>query len=197
MYGLQIVIGDKELTERKRLKSMLIKNGYGVIGEAGDGIGAMRYIRGLQPDLAILDSQLPGQEVLDLWGISAEDHLPPIILTAPNSNKHILQKAKEGWVFGLLIKPIEEEQMVATIEIAVANHQKLANVDKEMEKLTYQLKARKLVEKAKGILMRAEGVTEEEAFKWLRQQSMDKRKSMETVAEAIILSHQMKADERR
>jgi len=197
MYGLQIVIGDSELTERKRLKSMLVKNGYGVIGEALDGIGAMKHIRGLQPDLAILDSQLPGQEVLDLWGISAEDHLPPIILTAPNSNKHIIQKAKEGWVFGLLIKPIEEEQMVATIEIAVATHQKLVNVDKEMEKLKYQLKARKIIEKAKGILMRAEGMTEEEAFQWLRQQSMDKRKAMETVAEVIIFSHQMKTDKRR
>jgi response regulator NasT len=134
---------------------------------------------------------------LDLWGISAEDHLPPIILTAPNSNKHIIQKAKEGWVFGLLIKPIEEEQMVATIEIAVATHQKLVNVDKEMEKLKYQLKARKIIEKAKGILMRAEGMTEEEAFQWLRQQSMDKRKAMETVAEVIIFSHQMKTDKRR
>jgi response regulator NasT len=197
MYSLQVVIGDKELNERKRLKSMLVKNGYGVIGEAVDGIGAMKYIRGLQPDLVILDSQLPGQEMLDLWGISAEDHLPPIILTAPNSNKHFLQKAKEGWVFGVLVKPVEEEQLVATIEIVVANHQKMINMEKEMETLKYQLHARKLIERAKGILMKTEGLSEEEAFRWLRQQSMDKRKSMETVAEVIILSHQMKTGERR
>lgn len=194
MYGLQIVIGDHDPLGRKNLKKMLIKNGYGVIGEAEEGFAAMKYVRGLQPDLAILDSGLPGQEVLDLTRISAEDGLPPIILMAPNSNKHILQKTRDGWVFGLIIKPVEEEQLVAAIEVAITTHQKVMTLEKELDQVKYQLKARKTIEKAKGILMREKGLSEEQAFKWLRQQSMDRRKPMEAVAEIIVLSRQLKID---
>ncbi|MDW7673313.1 MAG: ANTAR domain-containing protein [Bacillota bacterium] len=194
MYGLNIIIGNSDIKERKNLRDILTRNGYHVAGEAADGYSAMKLIRSLQPDVAILDSQLNGQNVLDIARISAEDHLAPIILTTDYNRRNLLDKAKEGWVFGFIMKPFDEEQLVATVEITAVVYKKIAAKEKQVEDLKYQLQARKAIEKAKGLLMVRKGYSEEQAYKWMRDQSMEKRKSLETIALAVIKTYHAKVN---
>lgn len=184
----RIVIADGDPAFRKNLKALLNRSGYLIIGEAGDGISTLKLIRNVEPDLVILDTSLPSADSIELIKIISEDRLAPIILVSSSHFQETLAKAKESYVFAYLTKPFSESTLVASIEIAMANYQKIMHLNKEVLELRETLETRKITEKAKGILMKTMGITEEEAFKKLQRESMNKRISIRQVAEAVILA---------
>ncbi|MBC7323741.1 MAG: ANTAR domain-containing protein, partial [Moorella sp. (in: Bacteria)] len=165
--------------------------GYWVIGEAGDGLSALKLIRSRQPDLLIIAAELPGMDGLEVARIVHEDKLAPVIVLAGAQGPGLLEKARDARVAALLLKPVEEASLLPAIEIALANYQEIIRLEKQIKELKETLETRKLVERAKGILMETLGISEAEAFRRIQKQSMNKRVSMRQVAEAIILAQSL------
>jgi response regulator NasT len=187
----RIVIADDESLIRLDLREMLVHLGYDVIGEAGDGRSAMDLARKLRPDLVIMDIKMP-----DLDGISAaegltEDRIAPVVLLTAYSDQALVDRAKEAGVVGYVVKPFREAELMPVIELSLARFEEFQALEREVGDLKEALESRKVVERAKGVLMEAHGLRESEAFHRIRKTSMDARKSMREVAEAILLTHEM------
>lgn len=191
MFGSRIVVADEDPIFRKSLKDMLQKGGYLVTHEVGDGQSAIRAIRSVEPDLVILNAQLPVTEGIEVAKIVEESHLAPVILIANRSRQNLLEQAKKTSAMAFLVKPISELNLFAAIELALANYEKVTSLQKEVTELKNTLASRKVIEKAKGLLMNRLGINEEGAFKKLQQQSMKTRTSMKSVAEAIIVAYEV------
>lgn len=188
----RIIIVDADEIWRKNLKTMLVKLGYLIVGEATDGPGALKLMRARHPDLLVIHDQLPGLNGLEVARILYEDKLGPVVITTDYIRQDLIEKAREARVFSVMAKPIEENSLLPAVELALGNYQEIIRLEKQIKELKDTLENRKLVEKAKGILMKSMGISEEEAFKRIQRQSMNKRLSMRAVAEAIILAHNIK-----
>jgi len=191
MYLSRIVLADSDNRSRKRLKEMLGKIGYGVVGEAKDGLTALTLIRSTQPDMIILDVNLSVMETIDVVRIVEEGRLAPVLLLAPPHQREWVNVVKDSWVMSLLFKPVNEISLEAQIELARAKYDKLITMEREISELKETIATRKVVEKAKGILMKTKRMSEQEAFRYIQQQSMNKRVTKKAVAEAIILSQEL------
>jgi response regulator NasT len=187
----RIIIADDESLIRLDLREMLTHLGYDVIGEAGDGRSAMDLARKLRPDLVIMDIKMP-----DVDGISAaegltEDRIAPVVLLTAYSDQALVDRAKEAGVVGYVVKPFREAELMPVIELSLARFEEFQALEREVGNLKDALESRKVVERAKGVLMEVHGLREAEAFHRIRKTSMDARKSMREVAEAILLTHEM------
>ncbi|KKM10193.1 Fis family transcriptional regulator [Clostridiales bacterium PH28_bin88] len=191
MLGTKIFVASGDETIRRTLKSILTKEGYHVVGEGEDGAGTLRGVRSVIPDLVILDADIPGTSGMEVAKILEEDRLAPIILLTSTWQKELVQKAKEFWVLSFVVKPISDTILLPAVESALATFHRVRNLEKEVAKLKDTLESRKLVEKAKGILMQNLGLSEAQAFRRIQQQSMNKSMTMKAVAEAIILAFEM------
>lgn len=189
MFGSKIFLASKDSCLRKRLKNILIKTGYTFVGEAEDGISALRMVRAIEPDLVIVDSELPGMTALELSKIIEEDRIAPIIVIASSLEGELAEKARESWIFAFVVTPVEERNLIAASESAIINYERMIKLEEEVKKLKNTIETRKVVEKAKGILMDNLGLTEAEAFRKIQHQSMDKGIPMKQVAEAVILTY--------
>lgn len=189
MASQRIIIVDEDETWRKSLKTMLGKLGYLVVGDASDGTSALKLIRTRLPDLLICQDNVPGLNGLELAQILYEDKLGPVILTTDYMQQESVEKAREARVFAIMLKPIEESALLPAVELALGNYQEIIKLEKQVSELRDTLETRKMVEKAKGILMKSMKISEDEAFKKIQKQSMNKRISMRAVAEAVILAH--------
>lgn len=190
MSEQRVVIADADPSCRRSLKALLQQAGYLIVGEADDGLSALKLIRNRQPDLIIMEDRLAimdGEEVAD---IVQEEALAPIVLMTGNDRFHNRQKITRD--FAYVIKPVSESNLFPVIDLVMRNYRKIRALEDEIVKLKETLETRKLVEKAKGILMDGMGITEAEAFKRIQKQSMNKRMSMKSVAKAIILAHELK-----
>ena len=188
--GISVVIADDEPISRMDLKELLTEGGYTVLSEVSDGFDAVEQCKLYHPDLVILDIKMP---FLD--GISAakiiyeEDLADTIIMLTAYSEREFIDQAKGCGVSGYLVKPIDEKSLVPSIELAVARSQELKRLRKDMEKVSEQLKSRSVIEKAKGIIMQEQGMTEQEAYDYIRKLSLDKHLSMRRVAEIILVKN--------
>ncbi|SHE47561.1 ANTAR domain-containing response regulator [Desulforamulus putei] len=194
MANPRIVIVDADEAWCKHLKTMLGKLGYLVVGDASDGPGALKLVRTRHPDLLIIQDHLPGLSGLEVARIMYEDQLGPVIITTDYMQQDLIEKAREARVFSILLKPVEEHALLPAVELAMGNYQEIIKLEKQVKELRDTLETRKLVEKAKGILMRTMKLSEEEAYKRIQKQSMNKRISMRAVAEAVILAHNINQD---
>nr|WP_205829680.1 response regulator [Microbispora sp. CL1-1] len=182
----RVVIAEDEALIRLDLKEMLEEDGYAVVGEAGDGETAVKLAVELRPDLVILDVKMP---VLD--GISAAERIvseriaPCLILTA-FSQRDLVERARDAGAMAYLVKPFTKGDLVPAIEMAVSRHEEIAALEKEVSTLSERLETRKLVERAKGLLMAQHGWTEPQAFRWIQKASMDRRMSMRQVAQIVV-----------
>jgi len=192
MSEYRIVLADADTTWSKNIKAMLNKSGYWVVGEAGDGVSALKMIRSRQPDLLIIDASLPGMDGLQIARIAHEDKLAPVIVTSSSSHQGIMEKAREARVYALLFKPVSESSLLPAVELALVNYQEVINLERNIKDLKETLETRKLVERAKGILMDTMGLSEPESFRRMQRQSMNQRVSMRVVAEAVIMSYELK-----
>jgi len=195
MEYLRIVIADDESIIRMDLRGMLEQMGHTVIGEAGDGIKAVAMIRELKPDVAILDIKMPDMDGIDAAKIISNEKLAPVLLLTAYSQMDLIDRAKEAGVFAYLVKPFKESDLMPALEIAIARYREFSEMEREAATLADKLETRKLLDRAKGILMDQHGLSEAEAFRRIQVQSMNTRRPMKEVAEAIIIAHEVKSGE--
>jgi len=186
MFGARIVIADADAVFRKKLKEILLLAGYLVVGEVSEGRSALKVVFQTNPDLVIMDTMLPGAAGLDVIRIIEEHRVAPVILLADSRGQDTLEEAKDFWIFAFLIKPVNEAQLLPAIEIAIANFRKFIKLEEENKQLKQALEERKLVEKAKGLVMEARALGEKEAYKYLQRLSMDNCVPMVIVARKVI-----------
>ncbi len=191
MAQFRIIIADDESIIRMDLKEMLTNLGHLVVGEAGDGTSAVNLARELRPDIVIMDIKMPDLDGIEAARILAEENIAPILLLTAYSQQELIERAKEAGVVGYLVKPFRESDIGPAIEVAIARFHELRSLGERVEDLEESLAARKAVDRAKGILMDTQRLSESEAFRKIQKMSMDTRKSMREIAEAIILAHQM------
>ncbi|MBQ0988380.1 response regulator [Streptomyces sp. F63] len=182
----RVVIAEDEALIRLDLKEMLEEEGYSVVGEAGDGEKAVELAREHRPDLVILDVKMP---VLD--GISAAEQIAaesiaPVLMLTAFSQRELVERARDAGAMAYLVKPFSKSDVVPAIEMAVSRFTQLKALESEVADLTQRLETRKLVDRAKSVLQTQYGLTEPAAFRWIQKTSMDRRLSMQQVAEAII-----------
>ena len=192
MAEQRIVLVDNDSNWRKNLKSMLTKLGYWVVGETGDGLNALKMVRSRQPELVIIDAGISGMDGFEVAKIIHEDKLAPVIILTSTHSQAMVEKAKEARVSALLTKPVDEMSILPAIELALANYGEIVKLESKVKELKELLETRKLLERAKGILIETMGLTEAEAFRRMQKQSMNKRISMRQVAEAVILAQNLK-----
>ncbi|TAK23269.1 MAG: response regulator [Chloroflexota bacterium] len=189
MTQVRVLIADDESIIRLDLREMLSGLGYAVVGEAGDGATAVRLARELKPDVVVMDVKMPEMDGIDAARAISDERIAPVLLLTAFSQQDLARRASEAGVAGYLVKPFGETDLVPAIEVAIARFKDLRSVEKEATDLRDALETRKTVERAKGLLMKASGLTEDEAFRRIQKLSMNSRKSMREVAEAIVLTH--------
>lgn len=186
----RIVVAEDESIVRLDLKEMLENQGYLVVGEATDGKSAVNLARELKPDLLLMDIKMPGElDGIAAAKILAEERVAPVLLLTAFSDREFVDRARESGVMGYIVKPFGEAELVPAIEVALARFQEFRSLEQELGDTRDALETRKLVERAKGVLMDAQGLKETEAFRKIQKLSMNSRKSMREVAEAILLAH--------
>lgn len=185
----RVVIADSDLNFRRQLKDILRHAGCTLIREAGEGKSALQIVFQTEPDLVILEDRIPGSEGIDIAEIIGEHGVAPVVLAVePTREQNLEELARKNGVYGLLIKPLRETNILPVLEVALANFERVTRMQKEVKDLRKQLETRKLVEQAKGLLMEKKGFSEQEAYKYLQKISMDRCVPMARVARQVILA---------
>lgn len=187
--GLRLVIADNDSRTLKKIREIVTRQGYTVVGEAKDGLAALTKIRSTEPDLVILEADLPIYSGSEVAKIIEDGRIAPVIMTVARRRIDNINFLENAMVFGYLVKPVNEPNLLAALEVALVNYQKFSELEQRIGRLEETLETRNLVDKAKLILMKTLHLSEEEAFRHIQQQSMNKRVAKRAVAEAIILSH--------
>jgi two-component system, response regulator PdtaR len=193
MDKTRVIIADDESLIRMDLREMLTNLGYLVVGEVADGRSAVNQARELRPDIVIMDIKMPDMDGIEAAKILTEERIAPVVLLSAYSQRELVDRAREAGVTAYLVKPYREEDLTPAIEVALARFREFQEVQQQVTDLQQALETRKLVDRAKGILMDKQGLNEAEAFRKIQKMSMDNRKPMRDVAEAIILAHQVGA----
>lgn len=188
MSKLKVLIADDEPIILLDLKQMLENLGYEVVAEASDGQQAVDLARETRPDVCILDVKMPVMDGIEAVGVITEENIAPTILLTAYSDKELVDRAKNAGVFAYLVKPFKPSDLPPAIEVARSRFEQNVELTKEVGTLQERLEARKLVDRAKGILMDEHKLSEAEAYRRIQVQSMNLRKTMREVAEAIILA---------
>jgi AmiR/NasT family two-component response regulator len=188
----RVIIADDESLIRQDLREMLTNLDYLVIGEVGDGRSAVNLARKLRPDVVIMDIKMPDLDGIEAAALLTEERIAPVVLLTAYSQRELVERAKEAGVAGYIVKPFQESDLAPAIEVALARFREFRALEQEVGDLKQALETRKFVDRAKGILMDTQGLTEAEAFRKIQKMSMNTRKPMREVAEAIILAHQTK-----
>lgn len=188
MAKLRVLIADDDPIIRLDLKQMLENLDYEVVAEAGDGRQAVEVARQTLPDICILDVKMPEMDGIEAVTVITEESIAPAILLTAYSDKELIDRAKEAGVFAYLVKPFKPSDLPPAIEIARSRYEQNTELNKEVSTLQERLETRKIVDRAKGILMDEYKLGEAEAYRRIQVQSMNARKSMKEIAEAIILA---------
>ncbi|MDQ5854663.1 MAG: response regulator [Chloroflexota bacterium] len=191
MAQTRLVIADDESLIRMNLKETLVGLGYLVVGEAGDGVSAITLARQLRPDLVVMDIKMPKLDGIQAAEVLTHERIAPVLLLTAYSDRELVDRARDAGVVAYLVKPFREQDLLPAIEIAMARFAELRALDKQLGDLQEAMETRKIVERAKGILMETQGLTEPEAFRRIQQLSMNTRKPMKEIAQAIILANQI------
>lgn len=191
MSQIKAVIADDEAIIRMDLRALLEDLGHIVVGEAADGQKALELTRSLRPDVVIMDIKMPIMDGLDAAKIINEEKLSPVVLLTAYSQKDLIERAKEAGVFAYLIKPFQESDLLPAIEIAVSRYLDMQELESTVGNLSEKLETRKIVDRAKGILMDKYHMQEADAFRRIQQQSMNQRRSMREIADAIIIANEI------
>jgi AmiR/NasT family two-component response regulator len=189
----RVIIADDESVIRADLREMLTNLNYLVVGEIGDGRSAVNLARELKPDVVIMDIKMPDMDGIEAARLMTEEKIAPVLLLTAYAQRDLVDRAKEAGVVGYLVKPFREQEIVPAIEIALARFVEFRELEKEVGDLNETLETRKVVDRAKGILMDSQGLTEQEAFRKIQKMSMNTRKPMKEIAQAIVLAQDAKS----
>ena len=188
--GYRVVIGDDESIIRMDLSDMLEDAGHTVVGEAADGVEALDMVRCEKPDIVLLDIKMPRLDGIHAAKMIGHENLAPVLLLTAYSQQDVVNKAKDSGVLGYLVKPVSPTNLFPAMEIAISQFKRQQEVAQQITEMNEQMETRKAVDKAKGYIMELYHVTEQEAYRRLQQYSMKNRKSLRSVAEAVVASAQ-------
>ena len=181
---VRILVAEDEALIRMDLVEMLQEAGYSVVAQAANGEEAIALATEHRPDLAILDVKMP---ILD--GISAAEKIisiAPVLMLTAFSQRELVERARDAGVMAYVVKPFTIGDLVPAIEIAISRHTQMRSLAEEVADLHERLETRKIIDRAKGILMKALNLSEPEAFSWIQRAAMDRRLTMKEVAHAVI-----------
>lgn len=186
--GYKVVIADDESIIRMDLRELLEEAGHTVVGEATNGAEALEMVKREQPDIVLMDVKMPKLDGIHAAQMIAHDNLAPVLLLTAYSQKDIVDRAKTSGVLGYLVKPVTPVNLFPAIEVAISQFKRQEEMNNRLNEIEESLATRKLVERAKGILVDIYSISENEAYRRLQQYSMKKRKSMKEVAQAVVKS---------
>lgn len=182
----RVVIAEDEAIIRLDLKELLEEEGYEVVGETGRGDEAIELVRQTRPDIAILDIKMPGMDGLSAARHISSERLAAVLVLTAFSQRDLIDQAREAGALAYLVKPFQKSDLIPAIEMALGRHAELASLERDVGDLAERLEARKLTDRAKGILMDQHGQSEQEAFRFLQTRAMTNRVKMEEVARQVI-----------
>ena len=182
----RVLIAEDEALIRLDLKEMLQEEGFDVVAEVADGASAVRLTRELKPDLVILDVKMPVMDGIQAAEEIAKDRLAAILILTAFSQRDLVEKARRAGAMAYLVKPFQKHDLLPAVEIAAGRFREMSGLEDTVDDLQGRLEARKLVEKAKGLLQENEDLSEAEAFRWVQKQAMQRRLTMKQVAEQVI-----------
>ena len=183
---MRILVAEDETIIRLDLRDLLERAGFDVCAEARDGEEAVELARSERPDLAIMDVKMPRLDGIEAARRILEENPIPIVMLTAYGQEELVSRAVEAGVFGYLVKPFREQDLLPAIHAARARHDELQALRAEAESLTEALAARKVIERAKGLLMEKENLTEAEAFTRLRKASQVSQRPLKVIAEAVV-----------
>jgi two-component system, response regulator PdtaR len=182
----RVLVAEDEALIRLDLVEMLKEEGYDVVGEAGDGETAVNLATELRPDLVIMDIKMPVMDGIEAARRIAEARIAPVVILTAFSQRDLVERARDAGAMAYLVKPFNKGDLVPAIEVAASRYTELSALEKEVGDLQQRLETRKRVERAKGVLMTAHGMSEPAAFRWIQRTAMDRRVTMRDVADRIL-----------
>lgn len=186
--ALRVVIADDEPITRMDIKEILTEKGYEVIGEVADGFDAVEICKAQKPDLVLMDIKMPLLDGLSAARIMTEEGVDAaVVLLTAYSEREFIEGAKELGVSGYLVKPIDEKSLIPSIELAVARNREMRRLQRDIAKVSERLENRSIIEKAKGRIMERDGISEQDAYDFIRKLSLTKGMSMRRIAEILLL----------
>lgn len=194
MAQTRVVIADDDPIIRMDLREMLTGLDYLVVGEAADGKSAVNLARELRPELVIMDIRMPEMDGIEAARNLTQESIAPVLLLTAYSEPDLVQRAMQAGVIGYLVKPFREAQIGPAIEVTLGRFREFEQVQKELGSVKEALEARKIIDRAKGMLMDRYALSEADAFRRIQKRSMDNRKTMREVAEAILLASELEKE---
>jgi response regulator NasT len=192
---MRILVAEDETIIRLDLKDLLERAGFEVCAEARDGEEAVELARSELPDLALMDVKMPRLDGIEAARRILDERPIPIVMLTAYGQKELVARAAEAGVFGYLVKPFREQDLLPAIHTAQARHAELQTLREEAESLQEALAARKVIERAKGLLMEKEKLTEDEAFSRLRRAAQASQRPLKVIAEAVVATLGEQRDE--
>jgi len=187
----KVLVIDDHLPSKTALMKALVERGFEIAGEGSDSRVAQTLARTLAPDLVLMAVGLPDPDGIAAAQAIMENNPLPIVLLTSHYDAATIERAKEAGVMAYLLKPLRKEELIPTAELAISRFEEFISVKRENRDLKKALEARKAVERAKGILMKKQGLSEAQAFSLIQKKSMDLRKPMAEIAQAIVLSEEI------
>lgn len=184
--SIRVVIAEDEAIIRLDLRETLEEEGYQVVGEAGRGDQALKLIRELQPDLAILDVKMPGMDGLEVARQVGDERICGVLVLTAFSQREIIEQARDAGALAFLVKPYQKSDLIPAMEMAIARFRELQALSEQNDVLEEKLEARKIIDRAKGRLIDEFAMKEQEAFAFIQQTAMTERSRMRDVAEKIL-----------
>jgi response regulator NasT len=182
----RVLVAEDEALIRLDLVEMLREEGYQVVGEAGDGEEAVKLAGELRPDLVILDVKMPKMDGIEAASVIAKERIAPVVILTAFSQRDLVERARDAGAMAYLVKPFAKRDLVPAVELAMSRFSELQALENEVASLNERLETRKVIERAKGLLMSSQNLTEPEAFRWIQRTAMDRRTTMKAVAEAVV-----------
>lgn len=190
MERTRVIVVDDEVLTVQDLKETLEGLGYLVVGTAGDGRSGVHMARQLKPDAVLMDIKMPDMDGIEAASILTEERIAPVILVTGYNEKGLVQRAQEAGVIAYITKPYRPGDLSPAIEVGIARFREFQALREENESIKESLETRKLVDRAKGIMMLSQGLSEAEAFRKIQKMSMDTRRPMKDIANAIIITYE-------
>ena len=184
--GLKVLVVEDEALIRMDLAEMLTEEGYVVAGEAGDGEQAVELARRLHPDLVIMDIKMPKVDGIAAAASIVEERIAPVVMLTAFSQRDLIEQARDAGVMAYLVKPFARHELVPAIELAVSRFAERKALEDEVATLTDRLETRKVIDRAKGLLMTHRRMSEPEAFRWIQRTAMDRRKTSAAIAAQVV-----------